>query len=331
MALTGVNLGGWLILERWMTPTLFEGTDAQDEYSFMQTPSAKAKLRNHQKTFITERDFKWLHEHHINAVRIPVGYWILHGDAPYAASIARLDWAFAMCQKYDLKVVLDIHGLPGSQNGRDHSGRIGRRNWHMSPANIQMGLDITMQLARRYADHPALWGIQVINEPWPGLFNIRLRRYYKRVYAALSSILPPAVRIIFSDAFTPRLMSAAVYAGGASRATMDVHWYHFGGPWLFARPWLWVIATRWHGRLIGALRRWNGIIIGEWSGCYAQRIFDKYPTGQHQAMVKLSVQEQMAAYSAADAWFYWSYKTEQPGVWNFYSLVNDGTITLDKP
>ena len=60
MALTGVNLGGWLILERWMTPTLFEGTDAQDEYSFMQTPSAKAKLRNHQKTFITERDFKWL-------------------------------------------------------------------------------------------------------------------------------------------------------------------------------------------------------------------------------------------------------------------------------
>jgi len=32
--LKGVNLGGWLVLEKWMTPKLFEGTTAEDEYSF---------------------------------------------------------------------------------------------------------------------------------------------------------------------------------------------------------------------------------------------------------------------------------------------------------
>ena len=314
-----------------MTPTLFEGTDAQDEYTFMQTPGAKTKLRRHQSTFITERDFAWLQAHNVSIVRIPVGYWILDGDTPYVSSIGRLDWAFTMCEKYQLKVVLDIHGLPGSQNGRDHSGRIGKRGWHASNIYRQKGLETTKLLAARYANHPALWGVQVINEPWPGLFNIRLRRYYKRAYDALAGVLPLSVRIIFSDAFTPRLMSAAMYSGKTRRATIDIHWYHFGGPWLFARPWLWMLATKWHGRLVRSLARWNGVIVGEWSGCYAQRIFDKYPERQHKQMVKDSIGAQVKAYANADAWFYWSYKTEQPGVWNFYSLVEDGTITLENP
>ena len=28
----GVNLGNWLVLEKWMSPELFEGTTAEDEY-----------------------------------------------------------------------------------------------------------------------------------------------------------------------------------------------------------------------------------------------------------------------------------------------------------
>lgn len=27
----GVNLGNWLVLEKWMHPALFEGTSAEDE------------------------------------------------------------------------------------------------------------------------------------------------------------------------------------------------------------------------------------------------------------------------------------------------------------
>jgi glucan 1,3-beta-glucosidase len=42
--LRGVNLGGWLILEKWMTPSVFEGTEATDEYTFAQTSGAKEKI-----------------------------------------------------------------------------------------------------------------------------------------------------------------------------------------------------------------------------------------------------------------------------------------------
>ena len=93
------------MLERWMTPGLFAGTDAVEEYTFMQTPGAREKIRDHQKNFIREEDFRWLKEHGVDAVRIPVGYWIFEGDAPYVSAIGRLDWAFRMAEKYDLQVL----------------------------------------------------------------------------------------------------------------------------------------------------------------------------------------------------------------------------------
>jgi glucan 1,3-beta-glucosidase len=45
--LRGVNLGGRLLLERWMTPSLFEGTNAEDEYAFMASPHAHGNLEEH--------------------------------------------------------------------------------------------------------------------------------------------------------------------------------------------------------------------------------------------------------------------------------------------
>ena len=32
MYIKGVNLGNWLVLEKWMSPALFEDTTAEDEY-----------------------------------------------------------------------------------------------------------------------------------------------------------------------------------------------------------------------------------------------------------------------------------------------------------
>lgn len=310
-----------------MTPAVFEGVDASDEYTFMQSPGALSRLRQHQKTFITIKDFEWMAQNGVQIVRIPVGYWILDGDSPYVSSIGRLDWAFKMCEQFGLKILLDIHGLPGSQNGHDHSGKKGRALWYKHKSNRLEGLKSTLQLAQRYARSPSLWGVQIVNEPRLGLLQIKLRRYYNRAYAQLASVLPVGVRIIFSDAFTPRLMSAAVWASKRNPAVMDVHWYHFVG-WGRLGPGLYKYVIAWHGRLIKSLRKWNEVIIGEWSGCYSQRVFDKYPVNIHPELVREHIKWQLKAYEQADAWFYWSYKTEQPGVWNFKSLVKDGTISL---
>ena len=55
--LRGANLGGWLVLEKWMTPALFADSDAVDECTFMQTEHAIEKLTRHRDTFVTEDDW----------------------------------------------------------------------------------------------------------------------------------------------------------------------------------------------------------------------------------------------------------------------------------
>jgi len=59
----GVNLGGWLVLEKWIKPGLFEGQTAEDEYTLCQAlgkEKATALLKEHRDTWITADDFKWL-------------------------------------------------------------------------------------------------------------------------------------------------------------------------------------------------------------------------------------------------------------------------------
>ena len=88
MRLRGVNLGGWLVLEKWMKPSLFAGLTATDETTWCAELGAEApaRLRAHWDSFITRADFAWLAERGINAVRIPLGHWIFGAPYPYHRS-----------------------------------------------------------------------------------------------------------------------------------------------------------------------------------------------------------------------------------------------------
>lgn len=61
MNIKGVNLGNWLVLEKWMSPSLFEGTTAEDEYYLPTQLSGEvyeARIRTHRSEYITERDLQ---------------------------------------------------------------------------------------------------------------------------------------------------------------------------------------------------------------------------------------------------------------------------------
>ena len=85
----GVNLGGWLVLEKWITPALFAGTSAEDEahlWTELSDRGQRELLRGHRDSFITERDFADLASRRIDAVRIPVPYFVLAITSPTAAA-----------------------------------------------------------------------------------------------------------------------------------------------------------------------------------------------------------------------------------------------------
>ena len=77
MNIKGVNLGNWLVLEKWMSPALFEGTTAEDEYYLptQLSPEAyEARIKIHRSEYITERDFVTIKSMGMESVRIPVPY-----------------------------------------------------------------------------------------------------------------------------------------------------------------------------------------------------------------------------------------------------------------
>ena len=134
--LRGVNLGGWLVLEKWMSPSLFAGLAATDETTFCAELGRDAgrRLRAHWQRWIGREDFLWLAERGINAVRIPVGHWILgppypfhpvYGSSPHPfveGGIDVLDAAMRWAREAGLGVLLDLHAAPGCQNGFDNGG-----------------------------------------------------------------------------------------------------------------------------------------------------------------------------------------------------------------
>ncbi|KAF4552727.1 Cellulase-like protein 7 [Elsinoe fawcettii] len=129
----GVNLGGWLLLEPWITPSFFDSEPdwVVDEYTLSQHLGRDEYLRRlqpHWENFIRPEDLDQIAGAGMNHVRIPVGYWsviprqgdpYIDGAYPYLGRV--LDWA----NDRGLKVMIDLHGVQGSQNGFDNSGQRG--------------------------------------------------------------------------------------------------------------------------------------------------------------------------------------------------------------
>ena len=116
----GVNLGGWFVLEPWITPSLFEATASYgtvvDEYTYTQAlgaTEASNRLTAHWSSWITEADFEEIASFGLNHVRIPIGYWALNpldGDPYVQGQLPYLDQAITWARTHGLKVMLDLHG-----------------------------------------------------------------------------------------------------------------------------------------------------------------------------------------------------------------------------
>lgn len=176
----GVNLGGWLDLEPFITPSLFNYPaidNVVDEWTLCEKLGSTAAntLETHYSTFVTKQTFQDIASAGLDHVRIPYPYWAVTtypGD-PYVPQIAwryllrAIEWA----RQSGLRVDLDLHSIPGSQNGWAHSGHQGPIGWLNGTdgtLNAQRALDLHKQLSAffaqdRYANVITIYGL--MNEP----------------------------------------------------------------------------------------------------------------------------------------------------------------------
>ena len=229
MKIKGVNLGNWLVLEKWMSPALFEGTTAEDEYYLptqLEPAVYEARIRQHRAEYITERDFVTIRAMGLNTVRIPVPYFIFGDRPPFIGCIEELDRAFLWAERYGLKILIDLHTAPDSQNGFDNGGISGVCKFFQEPEDIEFVYTVLERLAERYGNRKGLWGIEILNEPvseemWKvmdvpsrykpvdpekaagskGYDPQQLRAFYLEAYDRLRAYLPVEKKIVIHDGF----------------------------------------------------------------------------------------------------------------------------------
>ena len=253
MNIKGVNLGNWLVLEKWMSPALFEGTTAEDEYYLPTQLSPEvyeARIRIHRSEYITERDFVTIKRMGMESVRIPVPYFIFGDRKPFIGCIEELDKAFNWAEKYGLTILIDLHTVPLSQNGFDNGGISGVCKWAQNPDEVEFALSVLERLAKRYGNRKGLFGIQPLNEPitenmWEtmdvqnryapadpelakGSAPITmdfLRQFYLDAYDRISAYMPKEKYVVIHDGFELMAWKDFMQEEKYSNVILDTHQY----------------------------------------------------------------------------------------------------------
>ncbi|XP_021636405.2 probable glucan 1,3-beta-glucosidase A [Hevea brasiliensis] len=281
---------------------------------------AKEILKKHRNSFVTMEDFKFLYRHGINAVRIPVGWWIAfdpNPPAPYVGgSLEALDNAFSWAQAYNIKCIIDLHAAPGSQNGMEHSSsRDGTTGWPTSPDYISQTLDVIDFLASRYARHPALLGIELLNEPSAASVPLEvLVPYYKQGYQIVRKYSSTAYVIIcqrIGNADPLELYQANI---GSNNIVVDLHYYNLFDTFFVNMSSEDNIQYVYKSReaQLQALSSANGplVFIGEW-------VNEWNVTNGSQKDYQNFGRAQLEVYGAASfGWAYWTLKNDRKH-WDF--------------
>ncbi|KAF1327794.1 putative exo-1,3-beta-glucanase, partial [Globisporangium splendens] len=277
----GVNLGGWLVLEPYIAPSLFyqflstqerfgdqapEKT-AMDQHTFctaLGPEEANRQLRIHWANWVTEADIKELADAGVNSLRVPVGDWMFTPYEPYIGctdgAVEELDRLADLALKYNMDILLDIHGLVGSQNGFDNSGKSSTVKWtsiastqpigsttfehwpirtaewvgtfdtanhnysSINYDNLNQSLTAVTEIITRYANNPAILGLQPVNEPWELTPMDVLKEYYWKSYKRVKA-LAPHWKFVIHDSFRFGVQYWSTFMKGCPDIALDTHIY----------------------------------------------------------------------------------------------------------
>lgn len=287
MPVRGTNVGGWLNLEPFITPSLFNyaaSDNVVDEWTLCQKLGSNAvrMMENHYATFITKADFKAMQDAGLDHVRIPYGYWAVKtypGD-PFVESVS---WRYLLraiewCREYGLRVNLDLHGVPGSQNGWAHSGHQGTINWLNGPdgdTNGQRSLDIHDQLSQffaqdRYKNVVTFYGL--VNEP-KMIFMDEPQKVIDWNEKAISLVRKNGINqiVVFGDGFLALTEWDNTMKGVDPKLMLDTHQYQIfntGQLKLKHADKIKLACSGWTGIMTASNNPstgWGPTINGEWS------------------------------------------------------------------
>eukprot|EP00929_Paragymnodinium_shiwhaense_P107866 TRINITY_DN74212_c0_g1_i1.p1 TRINITY_DN74212_c0_g1~~TRINITY_DN74212_c0_g1_i1.p1 ORF type:complete len:744 (-),score=185.12 TRINITY_DN74212_c0_g1_i1:195-2426(-) len=343
----GANIGGWLVWEKGpcnsaevVKAVAGKGEEPWCEWDLSRKlrdkygdDKALELMKRHRATYVTRETFERIAARGLNAVRIPIGYWLFtgprQGEPFLGPDVEPLDNAFRWAAELNLKVVLSMHGNVGFQSDHQASGRYGN-SWQASDWNPEETIDVLRTVAGRYAGHPALGGIAVTNEPSHMLPLDDLRNFYRDAYwavrkAGITEDVQVIMPIFHRDAadFFGRFSEK----DGFKNVLFDVHVYHvFGEDWhtmSLADHLRYATAEEGHD-VTSITQGGEKVVVGEWcialpirDWCYTVAWEWLYLTKAEKNAVRRSMaMRQLSTFAKhTRGWFFWSWRDEDSVEW----------------
>lgn len=178
--LSGINLGNWLVWEGYLMMGDFNyrtHTQFFNELAGALGSSDKAAEFEYQwrLNYVDEQAIADLKGLGFNSVRVPFNYNLFWWNNQLRDNgFEYFDRLIEWCRKYDMYVLLDMHGAPGYQNPGDHADNVNSNASQPRDSvtfwdgnNVQIAATIWRHIANRYKDEPVVWGYDLINEPVP--------------------------------------------------------------------------------------------------------------------------------------------------------------------
>ena len=196
----GINFGNLFIAEGWMTVNSLgalynddgsfvkvneQGIVEEYEEIFQEEMDAILSERFSEEelktlndayfySYCTEADFQLIKDMQLNTIRLPVYYKnFMEGDDESLVmrddAFEKLDYFLELAKKYDLKVIVDMHGVVGGQSGFEHSGTRDIDFWD-NETYIESMCELWQNIALHYVnDRPDLastiLAYDLVNEP----------------------------------------------------------------------------------------------------------------------------------------------------------------------
>ncbi|CAB50968.1 Glucan 1,3-beta-glucosidase I/II [Schizosaccharomyces pombe] len=353
----GVNIGGWLVLENWITPQLFTQFSSMsnpptDEWGFCEVlgaDEAASQLAAHYSSFYTESDFATIASWGVNVLRIPIGYWafnVVDGEPYVQGQEYWLDQALTWAEQYGLKVWIDLHGVPGSQNGFENSGKTGSIGWQQNDT-VTRTLDIITYVANKYTQSQyasVVIGIETVNEPLGyGLDMDQLKQYDLDAYNIVNP-LSSSVATIIHDAYVDlSIWDYGVVSPSSYNLVMDVHRYqlyesdecsktlddHLSdvcsiGDSIASSPYI-TVTGEWSGTLADCTIFEEGVDSSTFIGPNSGDISTW--TDEYKGAVRLFIETQLDQFERGAGWIYWTAKTGGPSpTWDMGLLIEYGVF-----
>jgi len=340
----GVNLGGWLLLEPGTAKALFkrhaqDGQEATCEWDLAQTLRRRGvvgEMIDHRESFITKQDFQRIQSYGLNAVRLPLGYWIVlgpaEGESYVGPALEYIDRAVSWAEECGLQVLLDLHGCPGGESGDAPCGRHQRPvgTWQWSSWRFDETLRALEVLARRYCTSKVVTGIQVCNEPSHTVPARILCTFYDQAVDVIrrAGMVESQVAIVLPLFQRPaeEIVMEWKEVGGCRHLNVcfDFHYYH-------------CFENEWNGKTFAQQLRsveehkeelqQFPAMVGEWSLALGLAARHRCLLDQEARTMFASVQ--LSAYSeASHGWFFWNWADAHGTDWDWQQSYGEGALSV---